>query len=167
MMRTAFAVLLGLAAALGGCEIEAERRPVARVAIPAQPEADPAQAESRLPEPPPSAHSTFNRISSGEPKQKPARSRRASAPREMQLGSEACERARANFLRLQNHVEAIESEIDRLEDLANDIDNSDAARESWEAQVERYEEQLDRAEDDLDSWVHNERERGVPPGCLR
>jgi hypothetical protein len=141
---------------------------------------EPADEEPlRAPEPPPSSRSSFNRIrSSTAPSKKPAArgsyaappaamARSAPAPREIQPGSDACERARSGALRMQANVESIEREIERLEEVSDDIDYTPRTRERYEERVEAAEARLEHAEEAFGDYLQNERQRGIPLGCLR
>ena len=163
-----------------GCDDEAPAEPlrVANVEPPATtraPEPEPALDEPlRAPEPPPSPRSSFNRISSGTTPSSPSRSSAAAPtaaarakPREMEPNSHACESARSGALRMQGYVESVEREIERLEAVADDIDYSARTREAYEARREAAEERLASAEQQLSDYLQNERQRGVPLGCLR
>ena len=180
VVRATSTLLLLLAAGgAASCDADApaERPRVAQlpasVARPA-PEPDPVLDEPiRAPEPPPAERSSFNRFSSSPAPKKAAPSgytppaAPARAGREILPGSDACESARRGALRMQGYVESIEREIERLEESANDIEYSDRSREHFEARRDAAEERLDRAEDELGDYLQNERQRGVPPGCLR
>lgn len=171
--------LLLAAGGAAGCDAIAPAEPPrvaqleASAARPA-PQSDPVLDEPlRAPEAPPPGRSSFNRFSSSSAPKKPAPGTYAppasSAPRsrEIQPGSSACENARAGALRMQNYVESIEREIEGLEESANDIEYSDRYREHSEARMEAAQERLDAAEEQLSDYLQNERQRGVPLGCLR
>jgi len=152
-------------------------KPALRMVLPAEDLDEPL----RKPEPPTSPRSSFNRISSsssstaqGKPRHDahapPAAMERSvptTGPREIQPGSDACERARIGAVRMQQQVESLEREIEQLEEVADDIDYTPRTRERYEARVDAAEARLEQAEDQLGDYIQNERQRGVPLGCLR
>jgi hypothetical protein len=153
----------------------AQLEPAGPRPAPRLPKSEPAADEPlRAPAPPPSPRSSFSRFSSSSAQSKPARSSYAplaavarATPREIQPGSDACEKVRSGALRMQGYVESIERKIEGLEEVANDIDRSPRWREGYEAQMEAAEESLDRAEEELGDYIQSQRQRGVPLGCLR
>jgi hypothetical protein len=126
----------------------------------------------RAPAPPPSARSSFNKISSSSSTsaKKPASTAprsAARAPHEIRPGSAACENARSGVARMEAHVASLEREVERLADDANDIRQSDTWRARQESRMEAAERQLEQAEDALGDYLDSQRQQGVPAGCLR
>jgi hypothetical protein len=162
MPRTAAALLLVLVAC-GSASDPAPRREPARRSAPDT------EQPLAIPEPPPSARSSFNRFSS--PKRaagKPAAVTAARAARpEVDLGSRACQNARSNALRMEAYVTSVEQEIEWLEDQADDIRDTSRSRGYYEGRLAAAEQQLEQAEDALADYVQSQRQQGLPPGCLR
>jgi hypothetical protein len=126
----------------------------------------------RAPDPPPSARSSFNKISSSSSttakKTAPTAGRSAPrAPREIQPGSAACQSARSSVARMEAQIESLERTVEQLEDEANDIRQSDYWRERQESRMEAAERQLAQAEDALGDYLDSQRQQGLPAGCLR
>src|SRR5687767_10554885 len=161
MARLGSTLLLALAALAGaGCDVErwihwlaGDPPPAVAEAVPQEPEPDAPLRTARAseespqapePEPPPSARSSFNRISSTpsasvrkkRPSGAPMATARATSRSGVQPGSRTCENVRGNVLRMEEYAAGIEREIERLEEQANDVELHAGSRERYEERVE-------------------------------
>jgi hypothetical protein len=190
MARFGSTVLLVLVAlAASGCDVERfihwlSGDPPAGVAESTPPEREPADdgplhtarvSEAKLGAPaPPSTRSTFNRIASTptsvrkkRPSGAPMAPARVASRSGVQPGSVTCENVRSNVLRMEEYAAGIESEIERLEEQANDVELHAGSRERYEARVDAAEERLAQAEDQLHDYILDQQQAGIPQGCLR
>jgi hypothetical protein len=132
------------------------------------------QQPLRIPQPPPTARSSFNKFSSSPDRAAQRLASRRSTPTlaratqdEILPGSLACERARREVGRMEAYIASIEQEIEWLEDQADDIKDTPRSRGYYEGRLEAAEQQLEQAQDALSDHLDVQREQGVPPGCLR
>jgi hypothetical protein len=68
---------------------------------------------------------------------------------------------------MEAYVASIGEEIEWLEDQADDIKDTPDSRGYYEGRLEAAEQQLEQAQNALSDHLDVQRERGVPPGCLR